>query len=304
MDNAYKIPNACVISYICKTNLTSNTAFRGFGAPQAMLIAECWMNDIVAKCGLPSEQVQRLNLYQEGDITYTNQKLEAVNIIKCWDECLENSSFHSRRKAVDDYNRQHCWKKRGLAIIPTKFGISFNAIFLNQAGALVHIYTDGSVLLTHGGVEMGQGLHTKMVQVATYMERVSLSAAGFYRTPDLNYDWDKNEGRAYNYYSYGVACSEVEIDCLTGDHKNLRTDIVMDVGNSLNPAVDIGQVEGGFMQGLGYFTLEELRYSPEGVLYTRGPGAYKIPSAGDIPMQLNVSLLRESPNRKAIYSSK
>ncbi|XP_043531354.1 xanthine dehydrogenase/oxidase [Chiloscyllium plagiosum] len=373
MDNAYKIPNARVISYICKTNLTSNTAFRGFGAPQAMLIAECWMNDIVAKCGLPSEQVQRLNLYQEGDITHTNQKLEAVNIIKCWDECLENSSFHSRRKAVDDYNRQHCWKKRGLAIIPTKFGISFNAIFLNQAGALVHIYTDGSVLLTHGGVEMGQGLHTKMVQVASkalgipvsrihisetstntvpntsataasvgsdlngmailnacqtllerlqpfklanpkgtweqwisaaYMERVSLSAAGFYRTPDLNYDWDKNEGRAYNYYSYGVACSEVEIDCLTGDHKNLRTDIVMDVGNSLNPAVDIGQVEGGFMQGLGYFTLEELRYSPEGVLYTRGPGAYKIPSAGDIPMQLNVSLLRESPNRKAIYSSK
>ncbi|XP_041043265.1 xanthine dehydrogenase/oxidase [Carcharodon carcharias] len=373
MDNAYKIPNIRAISYICKTNLPSNTAFRGFGAPQAMMLAECWMNDVVAKCGLPSEQVQKLNLYQEGDITYTNQKLEEVNIRKCWDECLESSSYHSRRKAVDEFNRQHRWKKRGLAIIPTKFGISFNAAFLNQAGALVLIYTDGSVLLTHGGTEMGQGLHTKMVQVASkalgipiskihisetstntvpntsptaasvssdlngmaihdacqillrrlepfklanpkgtweqwisaaYMDRVSLSAAGFYKIPDLNYDPEKNEGRAFNYYSYGVACSEVEIDCLTGDHKNLRTDIVMDVGLSLNPAVDIGQVEGGFMQGLGYFAMEELRYSPEGVLYTRGPGMYKIPSASDIPTQFNVSLLRESPNRKAIYSSK
>ncbi|XP_078068351.1 xanthine dehydrogenase/oxidase [Mustelus asterias] len=373
MDNAYKIPNIRGVSYICKTNLPSNTAFRGFGAPQAMLLAECWMNHIVAKCGLPSEQVQRLNLYQEGDFTYANQKLEDVNIGKCWDECLESSSYHSRRKAVDEFNRQHRWKKRGLAIIPTKFGISFNAIFLNQAGALVHIYTDGSVLLTHGGTEMGQGLHTKMVQVASkalgipvsrihisetstntvpntsptaasvssdlngmaiynacqillkrlepiklanpngtweqwisaaYMDRVSLSAAGFFRTPDLNYDVEKNEGKVFNYYSYGVACSEVEIDCLTGDNKNLRTDIVMDVGNSLNPAMDIGQVEGAFMQGLGYFAMEELRYSPEGVLYTRGPGMYKIPSAGDIPTEFNVSLLRECPNRKAIYSSK
>ncbi|XP_078398847.1 xanthine dehydrogenase/oxidase [Cetorhinus maximus] len=373
MDNAYKIPNIRAICYICKTNLPSNTAFRGFGAPQAMMLAECWMNDVVAKCGLPSEQVQKLNLYQEGDITHTNQKLEEVNIRKCWDECLESSSYHSRRKAVDEFNRQHRWKKRGLAIIPTKFGISFNATFMNQAGALVHIYTDGSVLLTHGGTEMGQGLHTKMVQVASkalgipiskihisetstntvpntsptaasvssdlngmaihdacqillsrlepfklanpkgtweqwifaaYMDRVSLSAAGFYKIPDLNYDPEKNEGRAFNYYSYGVGCSEVEIDCLTGDHKNLRTDIVMDVGLSLNPAVDIGQVEGAFMQGLGYFAMEELRYSPEGVLYTRGPGMYKIPSASDIPTQFNVSLLRESPNRKAIYSSK
>ncbi|XP_072356297.1 xanthine dehydrogenase/oxidase isoform X2 [Scyliorhinus torazame] len=373
IDNAYKIPNLRVIGYVCKTNLPSNTAFRGFGAPQAMLLAECWMNHIVAKCGLPSEQVQKLNLYQEGDLTHTNQKLEEVNIRKCWDECLERSSYHSRRRAVDEFNRQHRWKKRGLAIIPTKFGICFNAAFLNQAGALVHIYTDGSVLLTHGGTEMGQGLHTKMVQVASkalgipvsqihisetstntvpntsptaasvssdlngmavynacmtllsrlepikranpkgtweqwvsaaYMDRVSLSVAGFFRTPDLNYDFEKNEGRAFNYYSYGVACSEVEIDCLTGDHKNLRTDIVMDVGLSLNPAVDIGQVEGAFMQGLGFFAMEELRYSPDGVLYTRGPGMYKIPTAGDIPTQFNVSLLRECPNRKAIYSSK
>uniref|UniRef100_UPI00398EF4B5 xanthine dehydrogenase/oxidase n=1 Tax=Pristiophorus japonicus TaxID=55135 RepID=UPI00398EF4B5 len=373
MDNCYKIPNIRGVGYVCKTNLPANTAFRGFGGPQGMLIAECWMNDVIQKCGLPSEQVRMLNLYQEGDLTHFNQKLEELNIGKCWEECLESSSYHSRRRAVDEFNRQHRWKKRGLAIIPTKFGICFTATFMNQAGALVHIYTDGSVLLTHGGTEMGQGLHTKMVQVASkvlgipvsqihisetstntvpnssptaasassdlngmaiynachtllarlqpfkladpkgtwenwvsaaYMDRVSLSVAGFYRTPDLNYNWESNEGKPYNYFSYGVACSEVEIDCLTGDHKNLRTDIVMDVGMSLNPAVDIGQVEGAFVQGLGLFSLEQLRYSPDGVLYTRGPGAYKIPAAGDIPTQLNVSLLRESPNKKAIYSSK
>ncbi|XP_067841272.1 xanthine dehydrogenase/oxidase-like [Heptranchias perlo] len=373
MENAYKIPNIRGVGYLCKTNLPSNTAFRGFGGPQGMLIAECWMNDVIDKCGLPSEQVRKLNLYQEGDYTPFNQTLEDINIWKCWEECLESSCYHSRREAANEFNSQHRWKKRGLAIIPTKFGISFTAAFLNQAGALVHIYTDGSVLLTHGGTEMGQGLHTKMVQVASkalgipvskihisetgtntvpntsataasvssdlngmaiynacqtilsrlapfkfanpkgtwdewviaaYMDRVSLSATGFYRTPGLNYSWEKNEGRAFQYFSYGVACSEVEIDCLTGDHKNLRTDIVMDVGMSLNPAVDIGQVEGAFTQGLGLFTLEELRYSPNGVLYTRGPGTYKIPSAGDIPTELNVSLLREAPNKKTIYSSK
>ncbi|XP_051880287.1 xanthine dehydrogenase/oxidase-like [Pristis pectinata] len=367
MLNAYKIPNVRGIGYVCKTNLPSNTAFRGFGAPQGMLIAESWMDAVFQKSRLPADQVRKLNLYQEGDITHFSQKMEDVNIVKCWDECMESSSYHSRRKAVDEFNRQHRWKKRGLAIIPTMFGISFTATFLNQAGALVHVYTDGSVLLTHGGTEMGQGLHTKMVQVASkalgipvsrihisetstatvpntsptaasvssdlngmaiknacqtllerlepfkaanptgaweqwvsaaYMERVSLSAAGFYRTPDL----DKE--RPFSYFSYGVACSEVEIDCLTGDHKNLRTDIVMDVGLSLNPALDIGQVEGAFAQGLGLFTLEELRYSPDGVLYTRGPGTYKIPAAGDIPAEFNVSLLREAPNKKAIYSSK
>ncbi|XP_072912176.1 xanthine dehydrogenase/oxidase isoform X4 [Hemitrygon akajei] len=346
--NCYKIPAIRAIGYVCKTNLPSNTAFRGFGGPQGMMMAESWMDAIIQKSGLPAEQVRKLNLYQEGDTTHFNQKMEDVNIGKCWDECMVGSSYQSRRKAVDVFNSQHRWKKRGLAIIPTMFGISFTAKFLNQAGALVHIYTDGSVLLTHGGTEMGQGLHTKMVQVASkvlgipvslvhisetststvpntsptaasvssdlngmaikvsaaYMERVSLSAAGFYRTPDLNYNQKENTGRPYSYFSYGVACSEVEVDCLTGDHKNLRTDIVMDVGLSLNPALDIGQVEGAFAQGLGLFTLEELRYSPDGVLYTRGPGAYKIPAAGDIPAKFNVSLLREAPNKKAIYSSK
>ncbi|OCT77525.1 hypothetical protein XELAEV_18028617mg [Xenopus laevis] len=373
MDNSYKIPNIRGRGFLCKTNLPSNTAFRGFGGPQGMLVAEAWMSDIAQTCGLPAEQVKQLNLYSEGDLTHFNQKLESCTIRRCWEECLKQANYQERKYSIEEFNRQHRWKKRGIAIVPTKFGISFTVAFLNQSGALVHVYTDGSVLLTHGGTEMGQGLHTKMVQVASkalgiptskifisetstntvpntsptaasvssdlngmavfnacqkilqrlepyktanpngpweswisaaYLDRVSLSATGFYKIPGIGYDMEKNEGRPSNYFSYGAACSEVEIDCLTGDHKNLRTDIVMDVGTSLNPAIDIGQVEGAFVQGLGLFTLEELKYSPDGILYTRGPGMYKIPAFGDIPIEFNVSLLRNCPNDKAIYSSK
>uniref|UniRef100_A0A672VB00 Xanthine dehydrogenase/oxidase n=1 Tax=Strigops habroptila TaxID=2489341 RepID=A0A672VB00_STRHB len=373
LDNCYNIPNVSSMGIICKTNLSSNTAFRGFGGPQGMMIAECWMSDIARKCGLPPEEVRKLNLYNEGDLTHFNQKLEGFTLRRCWDECLSSSSYHARKKLIEEFNKQNRWKKRGMCIIPTKFGISFTIPFLNQAGALVHVYTDGSVLLTHGGTEMGQGLHTKMIQVASrslgiptskiyisetstntvpntsptaasvsadingmavhnacqtilkrlepikqsnpkgswedwikaaYENCVSLSATGFYRIPDLGYNFEKNEGKPFCYFSYGVACSEVEIDCLTGDHKNIRTDIVMDVGTSLNPAIDIGQIEGAFVQGLGLFTMEELRYSPEGNLYTRGPGMYKIPAFGDIPTEFYVSLLRDCPNSKAVYSSK
>ncbi|XP_071996090.1 xanthine dehydrogenase/oxidase isoform X3 [Engystomops pustulosus] len=373
MDNSYNIPNIKGTGYVCKTNLPSNTAFRGFGGPQGMMVAEAWMTDVAEVCRLPPEHVRKLNMYQEGDLTHFGQKLESFNVHRCWDECLKNSCYHERRIAIATFNKQHRWKKRGIAIIPTKFGISFTLSFLNQAGALVHVYTDGSVLLTHGGTEMGQGLHTKMIQVASkalgiptskihisetstntvpntsptaasvssdlngmaiynacqtllerlepykksdpngtweswiraaYEDRVSLSTTGFYRIDGIGYDPETNKGTPSNYFSYGVACSEVEIDCLTGDHTNLRTNIVMDVGTSLNPALDIGQVEGAFVQGLGLFTLEELKYSPEGNLYTRGPGMYKIPAFGDIPAEFNVSLLRDCPNSKAIYSSK
>uniref|UniRef100_A0A8B9TVG0 Xanthine dehydrogenase n=1 Tax=Anas platyrhynchos TaxID=8839 RepID=A0A8B9TVG0_ANAPL len=362
LDNSYNIPNVSSMGTVCKTNLSSNTAFRGFGGPQGMMVAECWMSDIAQKCGLPPEEVRKLNLYNEGDLTHFNQKLEGFTLQRCWDECLSSSSFHARKKLIEEFNKQNRWKKRGMCIIPTKFGISFTVPFLNQAGALVHVYTDGSVLVTHGGTEMGQGLHTKMIQVASrslgiptskiyisetstntvpntsptaasvsadingmavhnacqtilkrldpikqsnpkgswedwiktaYEDCVSLSATGI---PDLGYDFEKNEGKPFCYFSYGVACSEVEIDCLT--------DIVMDVGTSLNPAIDIGQIEGAFVQGLGLFTMEELRYSPEGDLYTRGPGAYKIPAFGDIPTEFYVSLLRDCPNSKAVYSSK
>uniref|UniRef100_A0A672MV38 Xanthine dehydrogenase n=1 Tax=Sinocyclocheilus grahami TaxID=75366 RepID=A0A672MV38_SINGR len=373
MDNSYNIPNIRGTGYMCKTNLPSNSAFRGFGGPQGMMIAESWMSDVALSCGLPAEEVRRMNMYKEGDFTPFNQRLDKFTIDRCWEECMQLSDFNKRKDAVEQYNRQHRWTKRGLSIIPTKFGISFTAVFLNQAGALVLVYSDGSVLLTHGGTEMGQGLHTKMVQVASktlgipcskihitetstntvpntsptaasassdlngmaiynacqtllqrlqpykdknlkgcwedwvkaaYFDRVNLSANGFYKTPDLGYDFETNSGKPFNYFSYGVAVSEVEIDCLTGSHKNLHTSIVMDVGKSLNPALDIGQVEGGFMQGLGLFTLEELRYSPDGYLYTRGPGMYKIPAFGDIPIELKISLLRDTPNEKAIFSSK
>nr|XP_030713872.1 xanthine dehydrogenase/oxidase isoform X1 [Globicephala melas] len=373
MDNSYKIPNVRGTGRLCKTNLPSNTAFRGFGGPQALFIAEHWMSDVAVTCGLPAEEVRRKNLYREGDLTHFNQRLEGFNLPRCWDECLKSSQYHVRKSEVDKFNKENCWKKRGLCIIPTKFGISFTVPFLNQAGALIHVYTDGSVLVSHGGTEMGQGLHTKMVQVASralkiptskiyisetstntvpntsptaasvstdiygqavyeacqtilqrlepfkrknpsgswedwvmaaYRGTVSLSATGFYRTPNLGYSFETNSGNAFHYFTYGVACSEVEIDCLTGDHKNLRTDIVMDVGSSLNPAIDIGQVEGAFVQGLGLFTLEELHYSPEGSLHTRGPSTYKIPAFGSIPTEFRVSLLRDCPNKKAIYASK
>lgn len=286
---------------------------------------------------------------------------------------MEQSDYNLRLTKVEEFNGLNRWRKRGISIVPTTFGIAFTAVFLNQAGALVHVYTDGSVLVSHGGTEMGQGLHTKMIQVASktldipfemiyisetstdkvpntsataasagsdlngmavlnacsiimerlapyrkefpdagwkqwvlkaFFDRVSLSATGFYRTPDIGYDMATNSGKAFNYYTFGAACSEVEIDCLTGDHQVIRTDIVMDLGESINPAIDIGQVEGGFMQGYGLFALEEMVYSPAGMVMSRGPGVYKLPGFADIPAELNVSLLRSSSNPRAVYSSK
>lgn len=175
MDNAYKIPNIRGTGRICKTNLPSNTAFRGFGGPQGMLIAEYWMSEVAITCGLPAEEVRRKNMYKEGDLTHFNQKLEGFTLPRCWDECIASSQYLARKREVEKFNRENCWKKRGLCIIPTKFGISFTLPFLNQGGALVHVYTDGSVLLTHGGTEMGQGLHTKMVQVASRALKIPTS---------------------------------------------------------------------------------------------------------------------------------
>eukprot|EP00057_Strongylocentrotus_purpuratus_P024304 XP_011678778.1 PREDICTED: xanthine dehydrogenase/oxidase [Strongylocentrotus purpuratus] len=372
-DNAYRLPAFRVEGRVCRTNLPSNTAFRSFGTPQSMLITETLMDDVAIKCGIPQHEIRKMNFYQEGDVTPQNQKIEDFTLPRCWDECLTKSDYAMRREAVDFFNRNNRWKKRGLAIIPAKFGISFHITHLNQAGALVHIYTDGSVLVTHGGMEMGQGLHTKMIQIAArtlgvpeeeirltetnttkvpnmsgtaastgtdlnggavkkacetlkqrlepfmyanpkgdwkawveaaYNDRVSLSATGFYKTPDLNYDFEKNEGKLFPYTTYGVGVSEVEIDCLTGDHRTLRTDIVMDVGESINPAIDVGQIEGAFVQGYGLFVMEDLRWSPNGQLLTKGPGYYKIPGFGDVPLEFNVTLLKNSSNPDNICSSK
>uniref|UniRef100_H2YV29 Xanthine dehydrogenase/oxidase n=1 Tax=Ciona savignyi TaxID=51511 RepID=H2YV29_CIOSA len=379
-DHVYKIPNIHITGYVCKTNISSNTAFRGFGAPQGMLIAEDWVWRVATHLGISQEKVGEVNMYREGDLTHFGQKLEDFHLDRCWKECLKRSRFEDRQLSVEKYNAANRWRKRGLACIPTKFGIAFadaGGLHLNQAGALVHVYKDGSVLVTHGGTEMGQGLHTKMIQVVgrcfgipleriyisenststvpntsataastgtdlngmavknacekiltrleplknqnpkmswveitmkAYLERISLSATGFYGTPEIGYTWDKEKGlcvgRPFNYFTYGVATSEVELDCLTGDHIILQTDIVMDVGMSLNPAIDIGQIEGAFTQGYGLFTLEEPLLLNNGHLLTKGPGAYKIPGFGDSPRQFNVHFLRNAPNKKAVYSSK
>ncbi|XP_048808931.1 aldehyde oxidase isoform X2 [Lagopus muta] len=373
MDNAYKIPNLRCWASACKTNLPSNTAFRGFGFPQSGLVTETWVTGVAEKTGLSPEKVREINMYKEDEQTHFKQKLDPQNLVRCWNECLEKSAYYSRKTAIEEFNKQNYWKKKGIAIVPMKFPFGLGSRYLSQAAALVHIYTDGSVLLTHGGIELGQGIHTKMIQVASrelnipmsyihfcetstttvpnacasagsagtdvngmavkdacqtllkrlqpiinknpkgnwndwikeaFEQSVSLSATGCFRGYDENMDWEKGEGQPFTYFLYGAACSEVEINCLTGDHKNLRTDIVMDIGCSINPAVDIGQIEGAFVQGIGLYTMEELKYSPEGVLRTRGPDQYKIPAVCDIPEQFNVSLLSSSQNPYAIYSSK
>ncbi|XP_070786462.1 aldehyde oxidase 6 [Enoplosus armatus] len=373
MDNAYNIPNLIGRAAACRTNLPSNTAFRGFGVPQSIMVVENMVNDVAVVLGRPADQIREINMYKGPSVTHYKFEFSPENMLRCWEECKVKSDYSARRRAVDQFNQQNRWKKRGMSIIPIKYGIAFSESFLNQAAALVHIYRDGSVLVTHGGTEMGQGIHTKMQQVASrelhippskiyisetstntvpnscpsaasfgtdangmavknacqtlyqrlepirqkdpkgsweswvtaaFFEKISLSATGFYRGLDLYMDWDKMEGKPYAYFTFGACCCEVELDCLTGDYRTVRTDIVVDIGQSVNPSVDIGQIEGAFMQGLGLYTLEELKFSPAGLLYSRGPSQYKIPGVCDMPLHFNVYLLSDSHNPHAIYSSK
>jgi len=364
IDGCYRIPNIHVRGRIAKTNTVSNTAFRGFGGPQGMFIAETYMEEIADHLNMPVEKLREINLYKPNEQTHFNQELKDWHVPLMYQQVLTEANYAERRKAVDTYNASSKWKKRGLALIPTKFGISFTAIFLNQAGALVHIYHDGSVLVAHGGCEMGQGLHTKMTQIAAqalgvplsdvfisetatntvpntsstaasassdlngyaiadacdqlnarlapyreklgkdtplkklahaaYFDRVNLCANGFYKTPDIGYVWGPNTGQMFYYFTQGVTAAEVEIDTLTGDWTCLRADIKMDVGRSINPAIDYGQIEGAFVQGQGLFTTEEsLWHRASGQIFTKGPGTYKIPGFRDIPQQFNVSLLKD-----------
>uniref|UniRef100_A0A670I7C4 FAD-binding PCMH-type domain-containing protein n=1 Tax=Podarcis muralis TaxID=64176 RepID=A0A670I7C4_PODMU len=367
--NAYDIPNFRSRGWACKTNLPSNTAFRGFGFPQTALTAETWVAAVADHLGLPHDQVRWMNMYKGVSETPYKEEVDATNLVACWKECLEKSDYYNRRKAAEEFNKQNYWKKKGIEIIPMLFSVGFNTTYYHQAIALVHIYLDGSVLVSHGGVEMGQGIYTKMLQVASHELKIPLSYIHPYETTSvtipnavvtagsigtevngkavqnacqilrkrlepimkknpqgkwedwvniiyilkLNYDptwyvtnmdWKTGEGHAFPYYVFGTACSEVEIDCLTGDHKNIRTDIVMDACFSINPAVDIGQIEGGFMQGLGLYTMEEIYFSPEGQQYTLGPDTYKIPAVCDVPEQFRIYLLPNSRNPIAIYSSK
>ncbi|KAG8624283.1 hypothetical protein KVT40_007350 [Elsinoe batatas] len=364
IDGVYKWPAIDVRGRVCKTNTVSNTAFRGFGGPQGMYICESFMSEVADHLKMPVEKLREINFYKAGELTHFNQELKDWYVPLMYKQVLEESSYHARRQACDDFNATSKWKKRGMAIIPTKFGISFTALFLNQAGALVHIYHDGSILVAHGGTEMGQGLHTKMIMIAAealgvssdqvfisetatntvpntsstaasassdlngyavwnactqlnerlapyreklgpdatmkqlahaaYFDRVNLSANGFYKTPDIGYVWGPNTGMMYFYFTQGVTAAEVEVDTLTGDWTCLRADIKMDVGRSINPAIDYGQIEGAFVQGMGLFTMEEsLWHRGSGQIFTRGPGAYKIPGFRDIPQEFNVSLLKD-----------
>jgi len=385
VDSAYNIPNLRAEGYCCKTNLPSNTAFRGFGGPQGIMIGESVLDDVARHLNIAPDIFRENHLYHEGDITHFGQKLIDCQVRSCWEELKRKceASFADRRKAVEAFNQTSKYKKRGFAATPAKFGIAFTALFLNQAGALVNVYLDGTVGVSIGGVEMGQGLFTKVAQIAAknlgvrfedvhvletstekvpnasptaasassdmygdatqdaclqimerlkpvrekmgkdatfkevvnsaYFQRIDLSAHGWHVTKNLNWDWSVGKGEPFNYYTYGAACSEVEVDCLTGDVNVLRTDLVMDVGDSINPALDIGQVEGGFAQGLGWILLEELKYGDsknghrwikDGVNFTRGPGTYKIPTANDVPEEFNVTLLHDSKNPRAVQSSK
>ncbi|KAJ2598131.1 hypothetical protein GGF39_002768 [Coemansia sp. RSA 1721] len=375
VDNCYRIPATEIVGRVCRTNTQSNTAFRSFGGCQGMFLLESMLCEIADKLGKHVEEIRALNMYRKNDVTPFSQTLDDWNVPRMWEQLGDSAQYAERRRAVDEFNSKSRFRKRGLAQVPTKFGISFGVKHLNQGMSLVHVYMDGSVLVAHGGTEMGQGLHTKMAQIAAetlglplssifisetatntaantsptaasassdlngyavynackeladrlrpyrermpqepfskiarvaYLDRCSLTAAGHYATPDIGFDWQKNEGLLYFYFTQGVAIAEVELDTLTGAHTTIRVDVMMDVGKSLNKALDIGQIEGAFAQGQGWTTSEEFLYFPSGPLFTQGPGNYKIPSALDIPRDFRVSLLEnvEYNTLKTIYSSK
>ncbi|HUE93870.1 xanthine dehydrogenase molybdopterin binding subunit [Pseudomonas sp.] len=393
-DNAYFLGNATINGHRCKTNTASNTAYRGFGGPQGMVAIEEIMDAVARSLGKDPLEVRKTNYYgkTERNVTHYHQTVEHNVIHEMTAELEASSDYAKRREEIRAFNAKSPVLKKGLALTPVKFGISFTATFLNQAGALIHIYTDGSIHLNHGGTEMGQGLNTKVAQIVAevlqvdisriqitatntdkvpntsptaassgadlngkaaqnaaetlkqrlvdflvreykvtpedvefrnsqvrvrdlflsfeeviqkaYFGQVSLSSTGFYRTPKIFYDRDKAAGRPFYYFAYGAACSEVIVDTLTGEYKMLRTDILHDVGASLNPAIDIGQVEGAFVQGMGWLTMEELVWNGKGKLMTNGPASYKIPAIADMPLDLRVNLVenRKNPEDTVFHS--
>ncbi|PAU79347.1 xanthine dehydrogenase molybdopterin binding subunit [Halomonas salipaludis] len=409
-DNAYSLGRARVTGHRARTHTASNTAFRGFGGPQGMMIIEAALDDIARRLGEDPLTIRKRNLYRAAeehgikrDVTHYGQPVEQLGLLHDLIAQLEQSSdYWARREAVAAHNARNPIIKKGLALTPVKFGISFTAKHLNQAGALLHVYTDGSVMINHGGTEMGQGLHTKVCQVvarelgldleqvritatrtdkvpntsptaassgadlngqaardaslklkerlfdfaaehfgadrggldregmrleggeliagsgeaerriawgelvqAAYLSRISLSEKGFYSTPLIHYDRETAKGRPFYYYAFGAAVAEVSVDTLSGEYQVDRVDILHDVGDSLNPAIDIGQVEGGFIQGMGWLTSEELKWNDAGRLISDGPATYKIPAFGDLSPLFNVALMQGHPNSQAsIYRSK
>ncbi|MDH3375490.1 MAG: xanthine dehydrogenase molybdopterin binding subunit [Gammaproteobacteria bacterium] len=394
-DNAYFLENVTIVSHRCKTNTVSNTAFRGFGGPQGMFAIEYVVDEIARYLRIDPIDVRKRNFYgrNERNVTPYQQVIEDNIIHEIVDRLESDADYRQRREQIREFNTGSPILKRGIALTPVKFGISFTATHLNQAGALLHVYADGTVHLNHGGTEMGQGLFTKVAQVVAeelqididrikitasdtskvpnasataassgsdlngkaaqvaartikerliklaveefevsaeevvfrenhihagvhsisfaemarraHFARVSLSATGFYRTPDIHYDRKTFSGRPFYYYAYGAAVSEVIIDILTGEYRPLRVDILHDCGRSLNPAIDLGQVEGGFIQGMGWLTTEELWWNQQGDLKTHAPSTYKIPVCSDLPVDFRVTLLESAANREpTIHRSK
>lgn len=401
-ENAYYLPHARITGNIWKTNLPSNTAFRGFGGPQGMAVIENAIDRVARYLKKDAAIIRQLNFYTDNHRNETpyGQIVKHNRLPLIWKKMLAKSKYFDRRKELDAFNNAQNWVKRGIALTPVKFGISFNTSFLNQAGALVLIYKDGTVLINHGGTEMGQGLHTKILQIAAlelglpiekirvnatntskvpntsptaassgtdlngmavkdaieklqrrlepcahrllsekygikpekelryqsgkvffpgrenqsidfeqlvnqaYLDRISLSATGYYSTPGIYFDRETGKGNPFYYYAYGMGVTEVEVDILTGSSKVLRTDIVHDVGDSINADIDLGQVFGGFIQGLGWCTTEVIRWDQKGNLLNHSPDTYKIPGIGDTPLHFDVELLSDAPNVGTIRRSK
>ena len=393
IDNAYKLPAVEVTGRVCRTHKTSQTAFRGFGGPQGMLVIEEILSLAATAMNLPANVIRERNFYKEGDETHYGEPVrDAGRIEQIWNALKTTSRFDERRAEIAAFNARSVHAKRGLAITPVKFGISFTATFYNQAGAVVLVYRDGTVQVNHGGTEMGQGLFTKILQIAAdtlgvqasrvrvmstrtdkvpntsataassgsdlngaavqdacldikarlaavaaavldcdpaevrfdngiasargksiefavlcetaYKQRVQLFAEGFYRTPDIHFDFKTSRGRPFHYYAYGAAVSEVEIDGFTGQFGLLRTDILHDTGDSISPIVDRGQIEGGFLQGVGWLTIEELLWDTKGRVSTGGASTYKLPSWSEVPEVFNVEMLERATQPGVVMGSK
>jgi xanthine dehydrogenase large subunit len=394
-DNAYYLDQATITGNRCKLNTVSHTAYRGFGGPQGMMTIELIIDDIARHLGKDPLAIRKINLYgkEERNVTHYDQTVEHNNLSEIIESLEESSDYQIRRKAITEFNADSPILKKGIALTPVKFGISFTVQHLNQAGALIHVYTDGTIHLSHGGTEMGQGLNTKVAQIVAeefqvdvdtvacsaartdkvpnssptaassgtdlngkaaeaaaktikqrlidfacekydveaqqvhfennniivgeqtfsfaefsqiaYLNRVSLSSTGFYKTPKIHYDRASGKGRPFFYFATGACVSEVIIDTLTGEYKTIRTDILQDVGASINPAIDIGQIEGAFIQGMGWLTTEELVWNEQGRLLSNNPATYKIPAINDTPEDFRVALVPNAPNpERTIYNSK
>ena len=403
-DNAYFLEDVEIASYRCKLNTQSHTAFRGFGGPQGMIVIETIMGDIARHLGQDPLDVRRCNLYSDEaassisptsarrDTTHYGMQVEDNILPQLLSKLEQSSQYRRRRELINQWNSRHSMIKRGMAMTPVKFGISFTATLFNQAGALVHVYLDGSIQVNHGGTEMGQGLNTKVAQIVAdelgvpfervlvtasdtgkipnasataasagtdlngraaqfaarhvrdklaqfvcgldacdaasirfqggqvhsphatrsfdevvklaHASRIQLWSDGFYRTPKIHYDKTTLTGRPFYYFAYGAACTEVAIDTLTGENRVLKVDILHDVGRSINPAIDIGQIEGGFVQGMGWLTTEQLVWDDQGHLTTHAPSTYKIPTAGDVPAHFKVELWPEPNREDNVFGSK